>query len=157
MHRTLSVLCSALLTPLYLWSHLEPLSLCRNRKRPHTADEMLELPPDALRLIAEAALRADPSVRRWAQLRTVAKDWNHWLAGPPAGFAVLALYDWVMFSIQQQGPLRGQVARYLTCRACIASMETTCAHSLSRSCSIKLFRADERGLRGAHYGSSACR
>ena len=48
------------------------------------ATEMLELPPDALRLLAEATLRIDPSVQRWAQLRTVAKDWNRWLAGPPA-------------------------------------------------------------------------
>lgn len=43
---------------------------------------MADLPLDALQLIAEAALRADPDVRRWAQLRMVAKEWNHWLAGP---------------------------------------------------------------------------
>ena len=50
--------------------------------QPQPADDMVELPPDALQLIAGAALREDPSVRRWAQLQTVAKSWNQWLAGP---------------------------------------------------------------------------
>ena len=101
---------------------------------------MPELPPDALRLIAEAALRADPSVQRWAQLRTVAKDWNHWLAGPPCLLAVPACYDWMMLSIQQQGLMRGQVANYLVCRACTVSMELASAPSVR--CSIRLYRAD---------------
>ena len=43
---------------------------------------MPQLPPDALRLIAEAALRTSPRARRWVQLRMVAKDWYCWLAGP---------------------------------------------------------------------------